>query len=444
MGYAQYKELDSSGVSWLQKKPSHWRIKRLKFSTDLINKKVSVEDSPLPYLGLEHIESWTGRKVEGEISNSEGLASSFVVGDVLFGRLRPYLAKVHLAQQDGLISSEALVIRSKDELDAEFLKYYMLSRDFINIVDSSTYGSKMPRASWDFIGNLPVLLPDVEEQKVIARFLDFKTAQIDALISKKKELLDKLAEKRTALISHAVTKGLDPSVAMKDSGVAWLGDIPAHWEAKRTKFAVSYIGSGKTPKGGSEVYVQEGIMILRSQNVHDKGLRLDDVAYITDEADSAQAASRVLAGDVLLNITGASIGRTSIVPTPFPQANVNQHVCILRPVRELVTSEYLHLLLCSRQAKDQISSLENGTSREGLNFTQVGGLLFAFPPVQEQVAIVLALAVKLEAIDRQSEKVLSVIERLVEYRSAVITNAVTGQIDVRGFAIPQIAERIAS
>jgi len=98
------------------------------------------------------------------------------------------------------------------------------------------------------------------------------------------------------------------------------------------------------------------------------------------------------------------------------------------------------LLLCSRQAKDQISSLENGTSREGLNFTQVGGLLFAFPPIQEQVAIVLTLAAKVKAIDRQSGKVLSVIERLVEYRSAVITNAVTGKIDVRDFQIPQPAE----
>jgi len=229
-GYAQYKELDSSGVAWLQQKPRLWRIKRLKFSTDLINNKVSVEDSPLPYLGLEHIESWTGKRINGEIGNSEGLASSFVAGDVLFGKLRPYLAKVHLAQQDGLISSEALVVRSKDELHAEFLRYYMLSRDFINIVDSSTYGSKMPRASWDFIGNLPILLPELEEQQAIARFLDFKTAQIDALIAKKNSLLDKLAEKRTALISHAVTKGLDPSVPMKDSGVAWLGEIPAHWQ----------------------------------------------------------------------------------------------------------------------------------------------------------------------------------------------------------------------
>lgn len=230
---------------------------------------------------------------------------------------------------------------------------------------------------------------------------------------------------------------------MKDSGVEWLGEIPAHWEAKRTKFAVSYIGSGKTPKGGSEVYVQERIMILRSQNIHDKGLQLDDVAYITDEADAAQPASRVLAGDVLLNITGASIGRTGIVPTPFPQANVNQHVCILRSIRNLVAPEYLHLLLCSRQAKDQISSLENGTSREGLNFPQVGGLLFAFPPVHEQAEIVAAVGSKVEALDRRSEKVLSVVGRLVEYRLAIITNAVTGKIDVRGFVIPETSKSTA-
>ena len=174
-------------------------------------------------------------------------------------------------------------------------------------------------------------------------------------------------------------------------------------------------------------------MILRSQNVHDNGLRLDDVAYITEEADAAQSASKVLAGDVLLNITGASIGRASIVPTPFPKANVNQHVCILRPIRNLVTSEYLHLLLCSRQAKDQISSLENGTSREGLNFPQVGGLLFAFPPVGEQAEIVAAVGGKVNAIDLQCRKVLSVIDRLTEYRSAIITYAVTGKIDVREF-----------
>ncbi len=201
--------MKDSGVKWLGNVPSHWRIKRLKFSTHLINNKVSAEDSPLPYIGLEHIESWTGRKIDGEISNSEGLASSFVVGDVLFGKLRPYLAKVHLAQQDGLISSEALVVRGKDELHGEFLKYYMLSRDFINIVDSSTYGSKMPRASWDFIGNLPVLLPSHEEQKSIAGSLDQKISQIDDQRQKVEDVISRLQEYRAALITNAVTGKID-------------------------------------------------------------------------------------------------------------------------------------------------------------------------------------------------------------------------------------------
>ena len=312
MGYAQYKELDNSGVTWLQKKPSHWRIKRLKFSTDLINNKVSVEDSPLPYLGLEHIESWTGRKIDGEISNSEGLASSFITGDVLFGKLRPYLAKVHLAQQDGLISSEALVVRSKDKLHAEFLKYYMLSRDFINIVDSSTYGSKMPRASWDFIGNLPVLLPEVEEQKAIARFLDFKTTQIDALIAKKKSLLNKLAEKRTALISNAVTKGLDPTVAMKDSGVAWLGNVPTHWKVIPIKFSLDTPitdGPHSTPQ-----FYDDGIPFISAEAVKNDRLDFSRMRGYISEDDHAIFSKKYKPkfGDVYMVKSGAKIGRAHV------------------------------------------------------------------------------------------------------------------------------------
>jgi len=433
--------------------PSSWEQKRLRFALKMNPSKgeIDLEHSDLvSFVPMDAVGEYGGIRLseEKELGEIGSGYTYFRDDDVVVAKITPCFENGKGALAKGLSNKTAFgttelhVMRAdREQLEPEFLFYLTTSDLFRKFGESEMYGAGgQKRVPESFIKDFRVGFPSIGEQQTIARFLDFKTAQIDALIAKKKSLLDKLAEKRTALISHAVTKGLDSSVPMKDSGVAWLGDIPAHWEAKRTKFTVSYIGSGKTPKGGSEVYVQEGIMILRSQNVHDKGLRLDDVAYITDEADSAQAASRVLAGDVLLNITGASIGRTSIVPTPFPQANVNQHVCILRPVRDLVTPEYLYLLLCSRQAKDQISSLENGTSREGLNFTQVGGLLFAFPPIQEQVAIVLTLAAKVKAIDRQSGKVLSVIERLVEYRSAVITNAVTGKIDVRDFQIPQPAE----
>lgn len=445
--YPAYPEYSPDGF------PASWEHKRLRFTLTMNPSKneIALDDSDMvSFVPMDAVGEYGGIRLteEKELSEIGNGYTYFRDDDVVVAKITPCFENGKGARAKGLKNKTAFgttelhVMRAAPEqLEPQFLFYLTISDLFRKIGESEMYGAGgQKRVPESFIKDFRAGLPSIREQQTIARFLDFKTAQIDALIEKKKALLDKLAEKRTALISHAVTKGLDPSVPMKDSGVAWLGNIPAHWEAKRTKFTVSYIGSGKTPKGGSEVYVQEGIMILRSQNVHDKGLRLDDVAYITDEADSAQAASRVLAGDVLLNITGASIGRTSIVPTPFPQANVNQHVCILRPVRDLVTSEYLHLLLCSRQAKDQISSLENGTSREGLNFTQVGGLLFAFPPVQEQVAIVLTLAAKVEAIDWQSEKVLSVIERLVEYRSAVITNAVTGKIDVRDFQIPPPAE----
>lgn len=441
MGYAQYKELDSSGVSWLQKKPSHWRIKRLKFSTDLINNKVSVEDSPLPYLGLEHIESWTGRKIEGEISNSEGLASSFVVGDVLFGKLRPYLAKVHLAQQDGLISSEALVVRSKDELHAEFLKYYMLSRDFINIVDSSTYGSKMPRASWDFIGNLPVLLPDVEEQRVIARFLDFKTAQIDALISKKKELLDKLAEKRTALISHAVTKGLDPTVAMKDSGVPWLGNIPAHWDAKRLKFVVSTFGGG-TPNTGKPEYWNGDIPWVSPKDMKSDFIEATE-DYLT-EIGVAESATKIVPVDSVLIVVRSGILRHTI-----PVARNTVQVSLNQDMKALVANErlrpgFIHWFISGLQEGLLPIWSKQGCTVESIEMDYMSNTVIPLPPVEEQDAILEKILEITSRLDAQAEKVTAVISSLIEYRSSLITHAVTGKIDVRGIEISQLAEGLAS
>jgi len=434
MGYAQYKELDSSGVSWLQKMPSHWRIKRLKFSTDLINNKVSVEDSPLPYLGLEHIESWTGRKIDGEISNSEGLASSFVVGDVLFGKLRPYLAKVHLAQQDGLISSEALVVRTKDELHAEFLKYYMLSRDFINIVDSSTYGSKMPRASWDFIGNLPVLLPDVEEQKDIARFLDFKTAQIDALIAKKKALLDKLAEKRTALISHAVTKGLDPSAPMKDSGVAWLGKIPAHWDVWKVTHGFRTIGSGTTPKSDNPIFYDGDIPWVTTSELRESVI-FDTTQKVTAEAVASHSAlKKYPIGSLAIAMYGATIGRLGILGV---EATFNQACCVYSDPLVFDTRFVYYWLWMRRPI---LISLSNGGGQPNLSQDDLKKIWIPIPDLDEQQAIVSSLDAKTAKVDEQKKKVEEVIAKLLEYRSSLITNAVTGKIDVRDVPIGQPSE----
>lgn len=200
-------------------------------------------------------------------------------------------------------------------------------------------------------------------------------------------------------------------------------------------FASIKIGSGKTQTGGAETYVSDGVMFLRSQNVYDEGLLLDDVVFIAEDVDVdvdvEMSASRVLPNDVLLNITGASIGRTSIVPAEFPSANVNQHVCIIR-LKTKVHSQFIAWVMKSSSVKAQIENGQTGAAREGLNFSQISKIKLALPPITQQTAIATYLDRETAKIDRLVEKVETAIARLREYRSALITAAVTCKIDVRG------------
>lgn len=201
------------------------------------------------------------------------------------------------------------------------------------------------------------------------------------------------------------------------------------WPAVRAKFAVHKIGSGKTPLGGATAYVPSGIMLLRSQNVHFDGLRLDDVVFIDDDIDAQMASTRVQTGDVLLNITGASIGRCTVVPQGCGPANVNQHVCILRPNPDRVEARLLNMALQSAPLQHAIFAGENGSSREGLTFEQVGDFRIGLPPLRDQRAIADYLdreTARLDALVAAKERLLVI---LAEKRRALITRAVTRGLD---------------
>lgn len=435
MGYPVYPQMKGSETAWIQNVPEHWRIKRLKFSTELINQKMSVEDSDLSYLGLEHIESWTGKRLEGEISASEGLASAFSLGDVLFGKLRPYLAKVHLAENEGLISSEALVIRSNVDVEPAYLKYYLLSRDFINTVDSSTYGSKMPRASWGFIGNLPLLLPEITEQEAIARFLDHKTGQLDALIAKKQALLAKLAEQRTALISQAVTQGLNPNVPMKDSDVAWLGKIPAHWDTQRLRFLMTMSG-GLTPRTSEPKYWNGDIPWISPKDM--KSERIEgSIDSVTDEALHETTLRLYQPGKVLIVVRGMILAHTFPVAVNEVPVTVNQDMKVLETT---INPEYLAILL--RGIQNLVLSIveESAHGTKVLRTDLLKNITLPVPPRTEQDSIIAEVERIYLRIDKMANTVSAVTSKLQEYRSALITNAVTGKIDVRNIKLPEAHE----
>ncbi|WP_270972236.1 restriction endonuclease subunit S [Campylobacter upsaliensis] len=196
-GNISYKD---SGIEYLGLIPHHWEVKKLKYLATLRNQKSNDSDFKV---GLENIESQTGKYISTNEVVFEDSGIYFYKNDILFGKLRPYLAKVFLADREGVCVSEFLVLTPKKQC-GNFLKFLMLSPLFISVVDGSTYGSKMPRASWEFIGNLKIPLPPLHEQKEIAAFLDSKVAQIDSVIEKTKKQIELVKEYKNTLINEAV------------------------------------------------------------------------------------------------------------------------------------------------------------------------------------------------------------------------------------------------
>ncbi len=221
---------------------------------------------------------------------------------------------------------------------------------------------------------------------------------------------------------------MTPYPKYKDSGIEWIEKIPSTWKLTKLKHVVSKIGSGVTPRGGSEAYQDSGIPLLRSQNIHFDGLRLDDVAFISEEIHDDMSNSKVKSGDVLLNITGASIGRCFYWPDGNQEANVNQHVCIVRP-SEKADTRFIYNFLCSGIGQFQIDYCQNGANREGLSNEQLGGFFFPLPPLPEQKAIAAYLDDKTTKIDRLLQAKRRQIVLLKEERTALINQAVTRGLD---------------
>ncbi|MFM5817888.1 restriction endonuclease subunit S [Aeromonas sanarellii] len=215
-----------------------------------------------------------------------------------------------------------------------------------------------------------------------------------------------------------------PYPEYKDSGVEWLGDVPTDWRVIKLGFLATKIGSGKTPSGGATVYVDDGITFLRSQNVYDDGLRLDDVVHIAPDIDMEMAHSRVKPMDILINITGASIGRTCIVPLGIGSANVNQHVCIIR-LNKTELIRFVSWAVKAQSTKAQIDNAQTGAAREGLNFEQIASLLLSLPPETECEQISDFLDYETARIDRLIVQQQRLIELLKEKRQAVISHAIT-------------------
>ncbi|OQZ07364.1 MAG: hypothetical protein B6D36_00305 [Planctomycetes bacterium UTPLA1] len=377
-------------------------------------------------MALENIESWSGRFVPTD-SEFDGDGVAFEAGDLLFGKLRPYLAKALLADIAGEAVGDFHVMRPLPLMIPRYLQYTVLDRSFIEIVDGCTFGSKMPRASWESVGSMVIPTPPLEEQRAIVSFLDRETAQIDALIAEQERLIELLKEKRQAVISHAVTKGLDPDVPMKDSGVEWLGKVPAHWEVRRLGSLASIVrGASPRPAGDTRYFHGNHTpWVTVAEITKDDNADLSETReFLTEEG--AKFSRLFRRGTLIYSNSGATLGVPKILRL---DACANDGVVGFENLStELTTAFLYHYLSALTQTIREM--VKQGAGQPNLNTDIVKTTAISLPPMDEQVAIcayVGEIVSEFNALGIEAERA---IELLKERRTALITAAVTGQIDV--------------
>lgn len=426
MSLPRYPEYRPSGVAWIGDVPRNWDVVPLKRRFLLLTEKAESHVNPV---ALENVEGWSGRYVPSE-GEFEGDGTKFDAGDVLFGKLRPYLAKVFLASMSGEAVGDFHVLRPIGEVNPRFAQYQMLRREFIDIVNSSTFGSKMPRASWGDLGALAFVLPSSNEQVKIAEFLDRETAKIDALVVEQEKLIALLKEKRQAVISHAVTKGLNPDAPMKPSGIEWLGDVPAHWSIVPVKH-MARMESGHTPDKKVAEYWDGGTIPWVSLN--DTGFLRDndyigETAYQITQAGIENSSARLLPAGVVVFSRDATIGRCAITTKPMA---VSQHF-IAWICGEALLPEYL--LQVFRSMGQELDRRATGATLKTIGMPDVRELVTPLPPIAEQKRIVERVLEDVQRLDALLIEAGNAVGLLQERRSALISAAVTGQIDVRSLA----------
>lgn len=429
-GYPKYKDSD---VEWLGDVPEGWEITPLN-NLFLQIKVINHPDKTL--LSVFRDQGVVPYKFGEDNRNRPSLdLSAYQLvkkGDLVINKMKCWQGSLSISNYEGIVSPAYIVCRSKKKFEKRFIHHLLRSSQYIEQYQRFSFGVRCNQ--WDIRFNdfklIKGLLPPLDEQKKILDFLDHESACINTLIAKKEQQIDLLKEKRAALISHAVTKGLDTNVNVKDSGFEWIGKIPEHWKISKIKWISLKMGSGKTPRGGAETYIDSGILFIRSQNVQFEGLKLDDVVFIDSQMDEEMKSTRVKENDVLLNITGASLGRCAWVSIKI-DANVSQHVCIIRPRIGKINPQFLNNFLSSSVAQMQIELSQDGVSREGLPLSGVGNIIILSPFLPEQQKIALYIEEKTALIDAVIEKILHSINLLEKYRNALISAAVTGKIDVR-------------
>lgn len=431
MSLLRYPEYKDSGLAWLGQVPAHWELKRLGYFFDERREKVSDKDFP----ALSVTKSGIVPQIETAAKTDDGDNRKKVCsGDFVINSRSDRKGSSGISTLDGSVSLINTVLRPRAEVVPGYVHQLLRSQTFQE--EFYRFGKGIVADLWSTnyseMSNITLALPSSQEQTAIATFLDHETAKIDGLIAEQEKLLTLLAEKRQATISHAVTKGLNPDAPMKDSGVAWLGEVAAHWLVGKAGFYISVLPGYAFPSAGFSLD-ENNIKLLRGINVGVGELRWDEVVYWPRAEDDGLEAFELHEGDVVIGMdrplisTGMRVAAVKGLDLPC---------LLLQRVAKIqagpsIDSRFVMRLLCSRAFEAHFAPDTTGVSVPHISGEQILNFVIPVPPLDEQQRIcefIESELAKLDALNYESERAIALLK---ERRSALISAAVTGKIDVR-------------
>ena len=447
----KYAATKPSGVEWLGDVPAHWEVKRLKFVAD-VHSGIAKGKKYLPnqelvevpylrvanvqdgYLNLDDISTISVTPAEAEsyqlcpldiLMNEGGDNDKLGRGTVWEGQITPCIHQNHV-----------FAIRHNGTVDSWFLSYFFGSsacKPYFFL--SGNQATNLASISSSAIADTPFPAPPLSEQRAIAAFLDERTAHLDGLIRRKEDLLKLLAEQRAALITRAVTRGLDATAPLRDSGVPWLGQVPAHWEVMPLKRDIELVTSGS--RGWAEFYANEGQLFIRIGNLTRNSIEFDlsDIQYVAVPDGAEAERSSVRGGDIVVSIT-AYLGSVAVVPESLDKAYVSQHVALVRPTHNRILSKWIGYYILSEVGKTYLQMQAYGGTKIQLSLDDVRTMPIIVPPLAEQETLLAHIEKYVSRNDQMTDITNREIAKLREYRAALITAAVTGRIDVRAAVVP--------
>jgi type I restriction enzyme, S subunit len=411
--------------------PNGWEWRRLKF--------LFRQQQRPPVQGEEIVTAFrdgtvtrrSNRRMDGFTFADKEIGYQAVCrGDLVISAMDAFAGAVGVSDSNGKCSPVYSVCTplpgNKSEYYAAVLRHLAISGFIASLAKGIRERSTDFR--WSEARDLVLPVPPFVDQCGIAEFLDRKTTAIDDLIQKKERLIELLQEKRQALITQAVTKGLDPNVPMKDSGIDCFSQVPRHWKVLRVKHLVSLVTSGS--RGWSEYFAEEGVAFLQSGNLDRRmGLDLSALQRVVLPRRVEGKRTAVRTNDVLVCITGALTGNVGLVREPLGEGYVNQHLALVRPREDCVVAPFLAYVLHGSPGQRQFWTSQYGL-KQGLGLEDVANVWVPIPPVSEQTKIVEILDCETRRYEQTAVKLEDSAAKLREYRQALITAAVTGQLDI--------------